>query len=152
MLPVLSTEAVMGHLIAGGLRSKHPIHAGPAYPQPAGDFRGPDAFLLEPDDLAGLPPGGRHTALVAALRLALAMPSRWRSSMASRSACPTAPMTASINLPVAVPVSSGCAARHGQNPEADLLASSRATMSRRSPTDLASLSSLVTVKVSPSRT
>jgi hypothetical protein len=31
------------------------------------------------------------------------MPSRWRSSIDSRSACPTAPMTLNINLPVAVP-------------------------------------------------
>ena len=111
----------MGHLIAGGLRSKHPIDAGPADPQSAGDFRGPDAFLLEPDDLVGLPSGGRHTALIRPSALALAMPSRWRSSMASRSACPTAPMTASINLPVAVPVSSGCAPGHGQHPQDDPL-------------------------------
>ena len=38
---------------------------------------------------------------------ARATPSRWRSSMASRSACPTAPVTLSINLPVLVAVSSG---------------------------------------------
>ena len=37
----------MGHLIAACLRAQHPIHAGPADPQLAGDFRGPDACLLE---------------------------------------------------------------------------------------------------------
>ena len=123
----------------------------PVHPQLAGDFRGPDACLLEPDDLGSLSPSGRHTALVAARAFALAMPSRWRSSMASRSACPTAPMTANISLPVAVPVSRAALPDIARTLSETILASSRATISSRSPTDLASLSSLVTVKVSPSR-
>jgi hypothetical protein len=61
-------------------------------------------------------------------------------------------MTANINLPVAVSESSGCAPDIASTLNETFLASSRATISSRSPTDVASLSSLVTVKVSPSRT
>ena len=61
-------------------------------------------------------------------------------------------MTANISLPIAVPVSSGSAPDIASTLSETFLASSRATISSKSPTDLASLSSLVTVKVSPSRT
>ncbi len=78
-------------------------------------------------------------------RLALAIPSRWRSSMASRSAWPTAPMTASINLPVAVLVSRGCvpdidrtstepAARHSCPPTARRYPAGRPPTSPACPT------------------
>ena len=36
--------------VTPSISSEHPIDAGPSDPQSAGDFRGPDAFLLEPDD------------------------------------------------------------------------------------------------------
>ena len=55
--------------VTPSISSEHPIDAGPSDPQSAGDFRGPDAFLLEPDDLGSLPPNGRHTPLVAPLSL-----------------------------------------------------------------------------------
>ena len=62
-------------------------------------------------------------ALIESLRLrALAMLSPCLSKHgASRSACPTAPITASVNLPVAVLVSSGWPPDMDSHPEADLL-------------------------------
>jgi hypothetical protein len=47
------------------------IDTGPADPQSDGDFRGPDACLLEPGDLYRLPPCSRHPALVVAFALGL---------------------------------------------------------------------------------
>jgi hypothetical protein len=42
----------------------------------------PNRTAISEGYLSSFPPGGQHTVLVAALRLALAMPSRWRFSMA----------------------------------------------------------------------
>jgi hypothetical protein len=62
-------------------------------------------------------------------------------------------MTAGMSLPGAVPVSSGgCVPDIGSTLSETFLASGPATLSSRSPKDLGCLSSLVTVKVSPSRT
>ena len=58
-------EAAKGcHLTIAIPVSLHPIDAGPSNSQPAGDFRGPDARLFEPDDPPPHGPcSGPHTWL-----------------------------------------------------------------------------------------
>ncbi len=93
-----------------GLRCpQYPVDPKPGQYPILRDFRGPDALRLQLDDFASLPLNGRHTALVAALSRGFGDSFGCRSSMASRSAWPTAAITFSINLPVAMLVSRlGC--------------------------------------------
>lgn len=91
----------------------------PAEPRPACDFRGPDAFPLEPDDFGSLSPNCRHTTLIAALTLGLgdALPlPLWHGLPFGLSHC--AGQQAGRHAGI-----QRLAAGHGQHPQADLLGS-----------------------------
>ena len=119
-----------------------PDRRSPANPQPDGDFRGPDAACLQSAYLSSLPPRGRHTALIAALTLGLgnALPLALQHGLAF--GLTHGADDASINLPVLVAVSSGWLPEIDRTLRETFLASSRATIASRSPTDLARRSSL----------
>ena len=79
------------------------------------------------------------------------MPSRWRSSIISRSNCPTAPMTANISPPTAVLVSRDWLPDIDSTRRLTFSASSRDTIVGRSSTDRARRSSLVATRGRPAR-
>jgi hypothetical protein len=90
----------LGSLTAGCLLTQYPIDTRPPDPQPAGDFRGPDAIGLQSGYLGGLSPRSRHTPFVAALTLGL---------------CDPFTLTLQHGLPFGLPHS----ADHGQHQPAD---------------------------------